>query len=164
MDEFVTLFLRICIVETKVTEAAKVLRDIEVQTDRLRVADLEVAIGFRRETRLHTPVMLTGRHIGSHYLADEISWGFFIAVGHKRSDKRSATICASQKIEFGSQEFPKVVQIESVWVEGPASKSSKFAPLLFLLVSICQPIRVALTRAHGRQKCEGLFRIEWSGG
>jgi hypothetical protein len=28
-----------------------------------------------------------------------------------------------QKNEFGSQEFPKVVQIESVWVEGPSVKA-----------------------------------------
>jgi hypothetical protein len=38
-----------------------------------------------------------------------------------------------QKNEFGSQEFPKVVQIESIWVDGPslkpqaASKAKKVA-------------------------------------
>ena len=123
MNEFVILFLRIRIVETEVTEAAKFFSDIEVLADRLRVADLEVAIGFRRETCLHTPVMLTSRHIGSHHLADEISWGLCLVFGHKQSDKRSALICASQKVEFDTQEFPKVVQIESVWVEGSSVKA-----------------------------------------
>jgi len=32
-----------------------------------------------------------------------------------------------QKNEFGSQEFPKVVQIESVWVDGPSIKVQKAA-------------------------------------
>lgn len=32
-----------------------------------------------------------------------------------------------QKNEFGSQEFPKVVQIESVWVDGPSIKVQKSA-------------------------------------
>lgn len=32
-----------------------------------------------------------------------------------------------QKNEFGSQEFPKVVQIESVWVDGPSVKVQKTA-------------------------------------
>ena len=101
MDELVALFLRICIVETKVTEAAKVLSDIEVQTDRLRVADLEVAIGFGRETRMHAPVMFASRHIGSYYLANKISWSLWVVVGHKHLEKRSASICASQKLKIG---------------------------------------------------------------
>jgi hypothetical protein len=42
--------------------------------------------------------VLTSRHIGSYHLAYEISWDLFFVVGHKRSDKRSATICASQKV------------------------------------------------------------------
>jgi hypothetical protein len=42
--------------------------------------------------------MLTSCHIGSYHLAYEISWDLFFVVGHKRPDKRSATICASQKV------------------------------------------------------------------
>ena len=122
MNEFVTLFLRISIVETNIAEATKFFGDIKIQTDRFRVADLEVAIGFRRETRLHAPVMLTSCNIGSHHLANEISWSFCFVVGHKRSDKRSGLICASQKVEFGSQEFPEVFLIKSVRVEGPSVK------------------------------------------
>lgn len=54
-----------------------------------------------------------------------------------------------QKNEFGFQEFSKVVQIESIWVEGLSVKRTKL-PHFFTLVSICQLVRVALTIANGR--------------
>jgi hypothetical protein len=43
--------------------------------------------------------MFASRHIGSYYLANEISWSLWVVVGHKRLEKRSASICASQKVE-----------------------------------------------------------------
>jgi hypothetical protein len=62
------------------------------------VTDLEVAIGFRWETRLHAAIVLTGGHIGGHHLADEVGWSFWSVVGHSDLDKRSASSCASQKM------------------------------------------------------------------
>src|SRR5262249_19825356 len=49
---------RIGVVETQVAGAAVLLRDAEVEADRLGMADVQVAVRFRRKARRHPAVML----------------------------------------------------------------------------------------------------------
>ena len=37
------------------------------------MADLQIAVGLRRETRLHTSIVLSSSDICGHHLADEIN-------------------------------------------------------------------------------------------
>src|SRR5581483_6600269 len=62
---------RVAVVEAQVALAAEVARDAEVEADRLRVADVRVAVGLRREPRHHARVA-TARQIRAHDLADEV--------------------------------------------------------------------------------------------
>jgi hypothetical protein len=44
----------------------------EIQADSLGVADVEIAVGLRREAGHHAPIVLAGGYIIGYTLADEI--------------------------------------------------------------------------------------------
>ncbi|MNM45805.1 hypothetical protein D3C81_567330 [compost metagenome] len=50
VDVFLVFLGRVGVVETQVRDAAELLGQAEVHADRLGVADVQVAVGFRRET------------------------------------------------------------------------------------------------------------------
>src|SRR5437773_12139702 len=51
---------------------AKLLRNAEIQRDRLGMADLQIAVRFRRESG-HDPLVLLGAEIGLADIANEIT-------------------------------------------------------------------------------------------
>ena len=57
------------------TGTAKVARQTEIQADRLGVAEVQVAVRLRRETRDDLGV-LTGRAVGVDDLLDEVAMRF----------------------------------------------------------------------------------------
>ena len=59
IDVLVLLLGRVGVVVAQVALAAVLCGDAEVQADRLGVADVQVAVGLRRETRRHPAVVLT---------------------------------------------------------------------------------------------------------
>src|SRR5437879_815922 len=63
LDVFNVFFLWIRIVETQVRVAAKLVRQAEVDADRLGVADVKITIGLGREAGLHTSVVLVGLEV-----------------------------------------------------------------------------------------------------
>ena len=54
VDELLLLLGRVSVVEAKVTPAAKFLRHAEIQGDRLGVADMQIAVRFRRKASHHS--------------------------------------------------------------------------------------------------------------
>ena len=52
--------------------ATELLRNFEVQADRLGVANLQITVRLRGETRLNPPTMLSGSHVCGYHLADKI--------------------------------------------------------------------------------------------
>ena len=78
-NKFVAFLLRIGVVKAQVALPAKLLRNTEIETDRLRMTDLQIAVRFGRETGLYTSVVLARSHIGGDYLTNEIGgFGFGI--------------------------------------------------------------------------------------
>src|SRR5882672_8737938 len=71
-DELLGLALGIRVVEAQKVRAAEVLRDAEVDADRHRVADVQVAVRLGRETRLHAAAVFTCRDFLRDDLADEV--------------------------------------------------------------------------------------------
>ena len=70
------LFLRgIGVVEAQVALAAELLGEAEVEHDALGVADVQVAIGFRRKARVNTSAMFAARSVGENQVANEIRTG-----------------------------------------------------------------------------------------
>jgi hypothetical protein len=63
---------RIRVVETQVARAAEFLRHAEIQADRLRVADVQVAVGFGGETGPHAAPFPPRRQVVGHDGADEV--------------------------------------------------------------------------------------------
>src|SRR6185295_20142149 len=63
---------RVRIVETQVAGAAVLDRDPEIEADRLRMADVEIAVRFRGKAGGHAAVMLGGGDILVDDCADEI--------------------------------------------------------------------------------------------
>ncbi len=72
VDVLLLLLDRVGVVEAKVAATAELLGDAEVQADRLRVADVEVAVGLGREACDHR-LMPAVAQIGGDDLADEVS-------------------------------------------------------------------------------------------
>ena len=60
------------VVEAEVELAAELLRGAEVQADALRMADVEVAVRLRRETRLDRAAVLAGFEVLADDLVDEV--------------------------------------------------------------------------------------------
>src|SRR5437764_19606 len=67
------------------TAPAELLRDAEVEADRFRVPDVQIAVRFGRKARHHTSVPAR-REIVRHDVADEIAAGFrFHLLGNRHS-------------------------------------------------------------------------------
>src|SRR4051812_2914888 len=61
------------IVESQVAEAARgVIRDAEIQADRFRMADMEIAVWLRWKTRDHSTAMFASCMIGGDDVADKV--------------------------------------------------------------------------------------------
>ena len=74
---------RVRVVEAQVAVTAVLLGDAEVEADRLRVADVQVAVRLRREPGDDLAAVLARGDVGAHALADEIEGpGSAGIVGH----------------------------------------------------------------------------------
>ena len=69
---FEIFLARIGIVETQVTEPAKFGGETEVETNGFRVADMKIAIGLRRESRVHPTLIFALFQIFRDDIADEM--------------------------------------------------------------------------------------------
>src|SRR5258706_404112 len=76
IDIFLLFLGRVGVVEAQIAAAAELLGDAEIQTDRLGVADMEVAVRLRRKARHHRSVAL-GVEIGLDDVADKVAPRFF---------------------------------------------------------------------------------------
>ena len=81
---FGVLLRRIGVVEAQVADAAVLLCDAEIQTDRLGVPDVEVAVRLRRETGDDLSPEQIGFLIFLDHLADEVERFIlvFAGIGH----------------------------------------------------------------------------------
>ena len=75
VDIFLLFLGRIGVVETQMTAAAKLLRNAEIQADRLGVADVQIAVRFRWEPG-HDLLHAAGFEIAGHDVPDEIEARF----------------------------------------------------------------------------------------
>jgi hypothetical protein len=75
IDVFLLFPDRIGVVEPQVTAPGKLLRDAEIERDRLGMTDMQVAVRLRRKPR-HDPGVLFGVEIGMDDVANEIPTGF----------------------------------------------------------------------------------------
>ena len=71
VDVLDVLLDRVGVVEAEIAVPAELDGNPEVQADGLRVPDVQVPVGFRREPRDHT-TGVPRRHVGSHDLANEV--------------------------------------------------------------------------------------------
>ena len=85
IGELLALGLRVGVVVAQVRGSAEVLRQAEVEADRLRVADVRVAVGLRRESR-HDARVALGLDVGGHDLADEVVLGLGAVHGRAGED------------------------------------------------------------------------------
>ena len=72
IDVLLLLLGRVGVIEAQVATTAELLRDAEVQADRLGMADMQVAVGLRWEPRDDRPVT-TGRHVIGDDVTDEVT-------------------------------------------------------------------------------------------
>ncbi len=72
LDVLQALLRRVRVVEAQVARTAVVLGDAEIETDRLGVADVQVAVGLGGKARHHAAAVLAGGHIRVDDLADEV--------------------------------------------------------------------------------------------
>ncbi len=72
VDVLLLLPGRIGVVEAQIALAAELLRDAEIQGDRLGMPDMQVAVWLRREAG-HDPAVLVGGEIGLDDVADEVA-------------------------------------------------------------------------------------------
>src|SRR5208282_2636456 len=70
VDIFLLFLGRVGVVEAQMTAAGKFLRYAEVETDRLGVADMQIAVRFGRKPR-HYGLVPAGCQIGANDVADE---------------------------------------------------------------------------------------------
>ena len=71
IDEFLAFLERIGVIEAEIAMTPVFFRQSEIQADRLGVADMEVAIGFRRKTGMHPAAMFAGGQVPGNHLANE---------------------------------------------------------------------------------------------
>ena len=76
LDIFLALRLRIRVVKAKVAHAAEFIRQPEVENDRLRVADMEKAVGLRREAGDDSTAVPVFCQVLLDDVADEVGGGF----------------------------------------------------------------------------------------
>jgi hypothetical protein len=72
LDEKLLLLRRVGVVEAQMTAPAELLGDAEVQADRLGVADMQEAVGLRREAGDHL-LAAPGLQVAAHRLTDEVA-------------------------------------------------------------------------------------------
>ena len=84
LDVFDVLGDRVGVVEAQVAGAAEVPGDAEIEADRFRVADVEVAIRFRREARGDAAAVLPRCHVGSDDFTNEIEPGAGLGCRRRR--------------------------------------------------------------------------------
>jgi hypothetical protein len=84
LDVFHVFLGGVRVVEAQVARAAEVARDAEIQTDRLRVPDVQVAVRLRRKSRGDTTIVLSGLEVFRDEGSDEVEQTFIIerAVSH----------------------------------------------------------------------------------
>jgi len=75
LDVLGALLDRVRIIESQIAEPAKLLGDAEVQADRLRMAQLRVAVRFGRKPRVHAAAVLARPCVLCNDRADEIGRG-----------------------------------------------------------------------------------------
>ena len=76
LDIFCILFLRIGVVKTQVAGTAELLCGAEVHDESLRMAYVEVTVGFRREAGVETSAVFAGLEVGLYLLFHEIESRF----------------------------------------------------------------------------------------
>ena len=74
---FHVLFDGVGIIETEVADAVVTLCNTKVHTDGLDVSDMEVSVGFGRETRLYASVVLALCEVFLYNLLNKIEASFF---------------------------------------------------------------------------------------
>ena len=72
IDIFLRLFLGIGVIKTQMTDTCIIMRNTKIQANTLGMPDMQITIGFRRETGLHTPIPFTGAIIFINNVANEI--------------------------------------------------------------------------------------------
>jgi hypothetical protein len=97
LDVFPLFLDRVRVVEAQIAVAAEGERDAEVQADRLGMADVQVAVGLRREPRDHG--LVTARlQVRAHDVADEVrADGFSPAHGISGRSSRAASSCQKSR-------------------------------------------------------------------
>src|SRR6266404_2304035 len=63
------------VVHSDVADANELVRDPEIQADRLSMTDMKIAVWFRRKTSFY-PGVFSCLQIIRHHLADEIGWSW----------------------------------------------------------------------------------------
>ncbi len=94
LDERRLLGVGVGVVETQVAHAAELGGEVEVGGDRLGVADVQVAVGFGRETGLH-PIEHAVVEVVLHQLANEVGARSVVA----GSDRASLMACTSMEAD-----------------------------------------------------------------
>ena len=72
VDIILIFRLRVCVVEAQLGRTVKVLGDAKVQTDRLRVPDMQIAVRFRWKARLHAAVVFPSVVVSANLLANKV--------------------------------------------------------------------------------------------
>ena len=72
INVFGIFFLRVCVVEAQVADAAKALGHAEVHANSFRMAYVQIPVRLGRETRLKASVVLTCGQVVGHELLYEI--------------------------------------------------------------------------------------------
>ena len=73
----VLLLHRVRVIEPQIAQSPVLLGDAEVEADGLRVSDVQVAVGLRREACVHSTFVFVGSVVLVDYLADEVASGRF---------------------------------------------------------------------------------------
>ena len=72
VDVLDIFLLRIGVVEAQVGMSAELVGETEVEADRFGVSDMQVAVGLRRKSRLHAPVVLVRLQSSSNSIAKKV--------------------------------------------------------------------------------------------
>ena len=99
LNEFDVFFCRVSIVKTQIALTLVVLRNAEIQADRLRMADMQIAIRLRRETGVNG-IVFPGRQIFINNLTDKICWAGFslthCAIPLRNIDSTDNRLCSNK--------------------------------------------------------------------
>ena len=97
---------RVRVVEAQVAAAAELLRDAEVEADRLHVADVREAVRLGREARRDRAAEATGRDVVGDHLSDEVfagrgRGGVVSHVGVPIGEMGPRKVVQSRRVEIG---------------------------------------------------------------